>query len=49
MKTGQSLIRDLIAALNGDDYEAANEIVDQIRTTDNKELIEQADYLLNIL
>lgn len=51
MKTEQKqrLISDLISALNGDDYEAAKEITDQIKATGDKELIEEADYINSIL
>lgn len=45
----RNLISDLISALNGDAYEDAAIITEQIKTTGNAELIKQADYLNSVL
>lgn len=48
MKT-RNLIRELIAALNGDEYEIAASITQQINETGDAELIKQAEYINSIL
>lgn len=45
----RNLIRELIVALNGDAYEEAKSITEQIRATGDEELIKQAEYLNSIL
>ena len=49
MEGKRNLISDLISALNGDAYEDAAIITEQIKATGNTELIKQADYLNSVL
>ena len=44
-----NLISGLISALNGDAYDDAAIITEQIKATGNTELIKQADYLNSVL
>ena len=45
----ENLIRNLISALNGEAYEEAKAITDQIIATGDEELIKQAEYLNSVL
>ena len=49
MEGKRNLIAELISALNGDAYEDAASITEQIKATGNAELIKQADYLNSVL
>ena len=49
MEGKRNLISDLISALNGDAYEDATIITEQIKATGNTELIKQANYLNSVL
>ena len=49
MEGKRNLISDLISALNGDAYEEAASITEQIKATGNMEQIKQADYLNSVL
>ena len=49
MEGKRNLISDLISALNGNAYEDAAIITEQIKATGNTELIKQADYLNSVL
>lgn len=49
MEGKRNLISDLILALNGDAYEDAAIITEQIKATGDAELIKQADYLNSVL
>lgn len=48
-KEKNSLISNLISALNGDEYKEAKEIMEQIKATGDKELIAKADYINSVL
>lgn len=45
----RNLIRELISALNGDEYEEAKSITEQIKATGDEELIKQAEFLNSVL
>ena len=45
----RNLIRELISALNGDAYEEAKSITEQIRATGDEEVIKQAEFLNSVL
>ena len=49
MEGKRNLISDLISALNGEAYEEAASITEQIKATGNADLIKQADYLNSVL
>lgn len=49
MEGKRNLISELISALNGEAYEEAASITEQIKATGNTELIKQADYLNSVL
>ena len=49
MEGKRNLISDLISAINGDAYEDAAIITEQIKATGNAELIKQANYLNSVL
>ena len=49
MEGKRNLISELISALNGDAYEDAASITEQIKAIGNAELIKQADYLNSVL
>ena len=49
MEVKRNLIAELISALNGEAYEDAASITEQIKATGNTELIKQADYLNSVL
>lgn len=49
MEGKRNLISDLISALNGNAYEDAAIITEQIKATGDAELIKQADYLNSVL
>lgn len=48
-KSMENLIRNLISALNGEAYEEAKAITDQIIATGDEELIKQAEYINSVL
>jgi protein-arginine kinase activator protein McsA len=48
-KNMENLIRNLISALNGEAYEEAKVITDQIIATGDEELIKQAEYINSVL
>lgn len=43
------MISELISALNGEEYEEAKIITEQIIATGNEELIKQAEYINSVL
>ena len=45
----RNLISELIMALNGDDYEEAKSITEQIAATGDEELVKYAEYLNSVL
>lgn len=45
----KNLIRDLISALNGDEYEEARRITEQIIATGDEELIKEAEEVNSVL
>lgn len=45
----KNLIRNLISALNGEAYEEAKFITEQIMATGDEELIKQAEFLNSVL
>lgn len=45
----KNLIRDLISALNGDGYEEARRITEQIIATGDEELIKEAEEVNSVL
>lgn len=45
----RNLIRELISSLNGDEYEEAKSITEQINATGDEELIKQAEYINSVL
>lgn len=48
-KNMENLIRNLISALNGEAYEEAKSITEQIIATLDEELIKQAEYINSVL
>lgn len=49
MEGKRNLISELISALNGDAYEDAASITEQIKATNNTELIKQTDFINSVL
>lgn len=45
----KNLIRELVSALNGDEYEVAKSITEQINATGDEELIKEAEYINSVL
>lgn len=45
----RDLISELISALNGEEYEEAKSITEQINATGDEELIKKAEYINSVL